>query len=82
MRDINQLIQTNGGYDGALAVIGGIDVLQEATERGMYGLDNPGFCVACGEEREGCEPDAVGYECEACGLNAVCGAESLFMLLV
>jgi hypothetical protein len=26
--------------------------------------DNLGFCVACGEEAESCEPDARQYECE------------------
>jgi hypothetical protein len=30
-------------------------------------LDNPGFCLASGNEQEGCEPDARGYDCEACG---------------
>lgn len=51
----------------------------EAMERGMTTLDNPGFCTACGEEAEGCEPDARRYTCEACGAKAVFGAEWLAM---
>lgn len=49
----------------------------EACEREMTTLDNPGFCIACGEEAEGCEPDARGYECEHCGMRKVYGAEEL-----
>lgn len=58
-----------------------IDELEQATRNGMFGLDNPGFCVACGAERDGCEPDAEGYECDECGEMAVCGAQELFMVL-
>ena len=41
--------------------------------------DNLGFCVACGEEADGCEPDARRYECESCGERAVYGAEELML---
>jgi hypothetical protein len=34
-------------------------------ERQFTSLDNPGFCLACGAEAEGCEPDARQYECES-----------------
>ncbi len=54
----------------------------EAAKRQMFGMDNPGFCTSCGEEAEGCEPDARGYECESCGERAVCGAEELMMEMV
>ena len=50
-----------------------------AVERQMFGLDNPGFCKACGHEQEGCEPDAQNYECEACGEAEVFGAAELLM---
>jgi hypothetical protein len=52
-----------------------------AVERYRVTLDNPGFCLACGEEAEGCEPDAIGYECEACGEEQVMGAEELLIRL-
>lgn len=44
---------------------------QEADE------DHQGFCTACGEPRDCCEPDAREYPCEACGLNRVFGLEEL-----
>ena len=44
-------------------------------------LDNPGFCVACGEDADGCEPDAERYECESCGKRAVYGAEQLLFYI-
>jgi len=51
----------------------------EAAERSMVSLDNPGFCIACGAEAEGCEPDARKYVCESCGERAVYGAEELLL---
>ena len=51
----------------------------DAVERHMTSLDNPGFCIACGQDAEGCEPDARGYECESCGENKVYGAEELLL---
>jgi len=36
-----------------------------------------GFCVACGEETSGVEPDARKYRCESCGKSAVYGAEEI-----
>lgn len=56
-----------------------IDVLMEAVERRNNGLDNPGFCVSCGAEVDGCEPDAREYECDCCGDMAVYGAEELLL---
>lgn len=51
----------------------------DAVDRATFGLDNPGFCVECGEEQDGCEPDARQYECENCGKRAVYGAEELLL---
>ena len=51
------------------------DKLLQAIENSMHSLDNPGFCIECGAERDGCEPDAENYECYDCGENAVYGAE-------
>jgi hypothetical protein len=45
----------------------------------MTSLDNPGFCVVCGEENEGCEPDARRYRCEFCHNMSVYGAEEILL---
>lgn len=51
--------------------------IKEASARRIYSLDNPGICIACGEDADGCEPDAREYECQACGEHGVYGAEEL-----
>lgn len=53
------------------------DRVADAVERYNDSLDNPGFCIACGVDVEGVEPDAREYECECCGAKAVYGAEEL-----
>ena len=40
-----------------------LEKVQPAAEDQMFGLGNAGFCMACGAERDGCEPDAEHYEC-------------------
>ena len=42
--------------------------------------DSLGFCIACGAQAEGVEPDAQGYECEECGAEKVYGAEELLIM--
>ena len=54
--------------------------LLQAAEEQMFGDGNAGFCRACGEERDGCEPDARRYPCDACGANQVYGASELIMM--
>lgn len=56
-----------------------VEVVMDAAERRINSLDNPGFCISCGVENEGCEPDAREYECQACGETAVYGAEELLL---
>lgn len=55
------------------------DRIAQAVQRGWSTLDNPGICIACGEDADGCEPDARRYECECCGERQVYGAEELLM---
>lgn len=55
------------------------DRILEACERHRTSLDDPGFCLACGADAYGVEPDARRYECEACGERQVYGAEELLM---
>lgn len=54
-------------------------VIMDACERRRTSLDDPGFCLDCGAEVEGVEPDARNYECEACGELQVFGCEELLM---
>lgn len=53
-----------------------------AVKRALQGLDNPGFCIACGAEADYVEPDARKCECEVCGELKVYGAEELMMMTV
>ena len=43
-------------------------------------LENPGYCLDCGAERDGCEPDARKYPCYACESNSVYGAQELLLM--
>jgi predicted amidophosphoribosyltransferase len=43
--------------------------------------DNPGICIECGEDADGCEPDARHYLCEACGKHGVYGAEEILLYI-
>ena len=51
----------------------------DACNRREVALDNPGFCLSCGADADGVEPDASGYECEVCGEFAVAGAEEILI---
>lgn len=44
-------------------------------------LDNPGICIACGEDADGVEPDAREYVCETCEKPAVYGVLELLLML-
>ncbi len=55
-----------------------IDDVMEAVERD----DNVGFCLKCGQEAMGVEPDARKYECESCGENAVYGASEILLMSI
>ena len=55
------------------------DRVIDAVERHQTSLDNPGFCIRCGGDAEGVEPDARHCTCEACGQPGVFGAEELLL---
>ena len=59
-----------------------VEMLMDAIDRQRFGLDNPGFCLACGAEADGCEPDARKHKCECCGEPQVYGAEELFLMFI
>ena len=56
------------------------DEVLSAAEEQMFGLGNSGFCVSCGEEQDGVDPDARGDECECCGEKAMYGAQELVLM--
>ena len=58
-----------------------IDRVMQAVQQRETTLDNPGFCLACGEDVEGVEPDAREYECECCGEPKVYGAEEIMFMM-
>jgi hypothetical protein len=51
-----------------------------AMEASMFGTEDAGFCLGCGEDAMEVEPDAERYQCESCGKRAVYGAEQLLLL--
>lgn len=54
-----------------------LDQLMEAIESD----EHLGFCLSCGADRDGCEPDARHYECEECGELQVFGAQELLIMI-
>lgn len=55
------------------------DQMVEMIDRRGCSLDNPGWCIRCGEEQDGCEPDARGYTCDSCGERSVYAPEELLL---
>jgi len=53
----------------------GINEVMQAVGGGHYS----GFCLECGFEQDGCEPDARNYKCEYCGADEVFGAEEILL---
>ena len=54
-----------------------VDRVVKAVEEAHQSTSNPGFCISCGIDVEGVEPDAQEYTCEACESQSVYGAEEL-----
>ena len=59
-----------------------VDRVEKAAQSQMYGIKNPGFCIACGEDATGCEPDARNYTCEICEEKQVFGAQEIVFMLI
>ena len=55
-------------------------VMEEAEYRHLTFSENPGFCLSCGIECDGVEPDARKYRCEDCGERTVYGLEELLVM--
>lgn len=60
-----------------------LERVADACTRETWGTDNPGFCMECGEEVDGCEPDARGYDCEVCETKgSVYGAMEVALYII
>ena len=56
-------------------------ILKISEEEFVYGSEmSQGHCLACGEQADGCEPDACNYKCECCGECKVFGFEELLIM--
>ena len=49
-------------------------------EEALVEDDSTGFCLSCGEQAFGVEPDARRYVCESCGASEVYGAEECMVM--
>lgn len=56
------------------------DRICDAAQESLYGTEGPGFCLDCGADAYGCEPDAKNYKCEECGAMSVYGAELVLVM--
>lgn len=54
-----------------------LERIVEAVESDEY----VGFCIACGTDCDGVEPDAREYVCEDCEAPAVYGAQELLIMM-
>jgi len=45
-----------------------------------YGLEDNGFCLGCGSDAYGVEPDARRYTCESCDEKLVYGLQELLLM--
>lgn len=59
----------------------GVEQFKPSFEALQYAIDDGtiGFCLACGAENYGIEPDAQRAPCEACQAPKVYGAEELLL---
>ena len=60
------------------AILPTVDRLLEAVKTD----ENLGFCLSCGDEDRGVEPDARRYKCKQCGELRVYGAQELLIRFV
>jgi len=47
-----------------------------------FSMDDVGYCIECGCDHYGVEPDARKYTCEYCEKDAVYGAEELMLQMM
>ena len=56
--------------------------IEAMARESMFGMEDNGICIACGEDAMHVEPDAEKYQCEHCGRPAVYGGELLLLMTV
>ena len=56
------------------------DELIVALKENTSTLSNWGFCLSCGNQQDGCEPDARNYPCDECNTYQVFSAEEILMM--
>jgi hypothetical protein len=56
-------------------------ITEERLIEAIAGEQYVGFCLACGADQGGVEPDARNYKCSACGLCEVYGAEEVLLMV-
>ena len=61
-----------------MQIIPSIEAIMDAVQSAEY----IGFCLGCGAETDGVEPDAQKNTCEDCGEPQVYGAEELLIMFV
>jgi len=71
---MNHQIERNPTTGKIIAKRFTIEEIEEASS------NDYGFCLACGAERENCEPDARKYRCDSCNRHTVCGAEEIALM--
>lgn len=52
----------------------------EVIERAISDDNNLGYCVVCGHEHDGLEPDARNVECQNCSVLQVYGAAEILIM--
>ena len=57
-----------------------ITITNNELEDILYSIDNIGYCVCCGMDYCGIEPDARNYPCDCCGRDEVYGVSELLMM--
>ena len=57
-----------------------IERIMELVEDQMTDLSNPGICLACGADHDGCDPDSRNCKCWDCGECQVFGAEEILTM--
>ncbi len=59
---------------------GFVPVFESEDEYFELSEGDAGFCVWCGEEAYGVEPDARKYQCESCKCDGVYGLQELVIM--